>query len=1338
MNRILIVFFLALLASTVAADAPANHEFFEKKIRPVLVQHCYECHNSHNKKKGGLALDYKAALLAGGDSGKVIVPGKPEDSVLIWALRHEYGYEMPKSAPKLEDSVIADFENWVKLGAPDPRLKKPTPEELSKKLPWETVRDQRKRWWSFQPLQKSPPPEVSDQAWAGNPIDRFIYQRLQQEGLSPQPLASPEVLVRRLHLILTGLPPQPEVVQRFVANPSEAAYQDLVDRLLASKAFGERWARHWMDWYRYAESHGSEGDPRIPYVQQYRDYLIRALNADVPYNQLLREHLAGDLLENPRINAELQLNESAIGPAHLRMVPHGFGVTDAYGEQIAFTDNQIDVISKAMLGITVSCARCHNHKFDPISQKDFYRFYGIMVSCRPSTILIDTPEQLNTNREAIRDLKQEVRQAFTKHWLSEVNQLPAWLQQNAEQLKKYQNHTHPLGTWGLLQDAPAEAIPARINQFLKDVKRRRAANAEAIANAEFYVDLRDPKSGGKWYISGNSSASKVSPAGSFALQPQGELAIRGIYPRGIYTHLISDKHAGVFSSNNFKVRGRATFVRAAGEASQLRVPVRNYPRTHGLHPATELKNAQLAWLPAQRKWDYWQGEQVHYELATAKDKLSRPGNEDRSWFGVSEIFAGDRPPQDEGAPLVQLFKNPAAITDRDSLLSAYTQTLRAAILAWGDDRMSDQQAEFLNALVQAGFLTNRVDNLPAGLQELIKRYRELEREIPIPTRAPGVLDAEPVDHPLLVRGNPNQESESVERQFLEIFAERTYTDQNSGRLELAEDLLSERNTLKTRVLVNRLWAYVFGRGLVASTDNFGRLGSKPTHPELLDFLARDFERNGWSIKQALRQLVTSRTFRLSSQASSETLQRDEQNLYLSHYRPRRLDAETIYDSISFLAGREERAVYLPVIRNRLNPFLQTFNAPVPTSTVSSRTHTNVPAQSLAMMNGDLVETAARSWSDRIAHDDSLPTRQAKITAMFQQAYARSPSKPELETLLAFLGEGSENEAAIQNLVAQRKEFQQELDRLQAMRDTLLSPIVDRLQQEIDLRNAQNDTKPIDLKPLARWDFEEDARDAIGDLDGVLKGNAKIESEALILQGGCMLTAPLKKPLKAKTLEVLVQLDRLDQRGGGAMTVQTLNGSEFDSIVYAEARPQKWLAGSDHFRRTNPLDGPREEDAVEAPVHIVIVYDADGTIRAFRNGKPYDKPYRKSDLKIYPANQAQVAFGLRHGTGPARGRMLYGRIHQARLYDRALSAREIAAAANENLKEVVTREMVLMALSPAQREKLSQYEAQIQALSERVAEQARRIAELQANARVRNEYFGIAHALLNSKEFIYVY
>ena len=1056
----------AALSIANVAECGDRFDFFESKIRPVLVQRCYPCHNSIDEQLGGLALDYKGAIEAGGDSGPAIVAGNSEASLLMRVIRHEGDVKMPLDSPRLTDAIIRDFEAWIEMGAPDPRLTKPTNADRKSETDWLHLRNQRANWWSFQPLRQHPVPTVDNTEWNTTAIDRFVYERLQEERLAPQPLAKPEVLVRRLHLILTGLLPAPDLVKRFAENPSSQAYEQLVDRLLASNEFGERWARHWMDWYRYAETHGSEGDPPIPFASQYRDYLIRALCADVPYHQLLREHLAGDLLDSPRINEDLDINESAIGPAHLRMVPHGFGVTDAYDEQITFTDNQIDVISKAMLGLTVSCARCHNHKFDPISQKDFYRLYGVMVSCRPSTVLIDSADKLNTNRTEISTLKSELRATLAEYWLDEATGMairlaespifriaregplkaerPAGFEElqgderrqaeenfQAEQSKldriaAIRETTHPLGAWHSLSEASDSEYPSIVDLQLRELNEIRLANAAAKTNAEYYLDLRDPDTFDQWNVSGNSSVAEISPAGSFVVDTEGDQAIAGIYPRGIYSHLVSDKHAAVLVSHNFIASGSQTMARIVGSGSQIRVPVRNYPLVHGgLHPSSRIDHGKFQWRVATKKWKYWQDESVHYELRTAQECIPRPGKRDRSWFGITEVIAGDDLPlREEGASLLALIDKPQKIASRADLAAAYVRALKRSLLHWRDGEMTDQQAEFLNAFVELGLLTNQVDRMPLELQTLVAKYRKLEKAIPIPTRAPGVIESQPVDQPLLVRGEYKQESAAVSRKFLEVFPSRPYSKTSSGRLELANDIVGPANTLKSRLLINRLWAYVFGRGLVASTDNFGLLGDQPTHPELLDFLALDFEENGWSIKRALRHMVTSRTFKSNSQAAEPSLTHDAQNRYLSFFTPRRLDAEAIHDSINQLAARTPRAVYLPVIRNRLNPFLDAFNRPTPITTVSFRVNTNVPAQSLATMNSERADEAAHDWFDRVASNSELDTPTKRINAMFEQAYSRLPTAAELALCSSYLGESPNNESYVRlaHALLNTKEF----------------------------------------------------------------------------------------------------------------------------------------------------------------------------------------------------------------------------------------------------------------------------------------------------------------------------
>ena len=1047
--------FLVVLAVTVVYPLlglpPEQVEFFENKIRPVLAESCYECHNSVNKSEAGLALDYRDALLAGSDEGAVIVGGKPEESVLIWAIRHQDGFVMPDNGPKLEDAVIADFENWVRMGAPDPRLQKPTQLDLDNAVPWPELLERRRQWWSFQPLQRTSPPQALNREWNRNPIDRFIFSALHDQDLVPQEEAPPETIVRRLHLILTGLPPKAEVVRAFVKDPSEEAYQALVEKLLDSPAYGERWARHWMDWYRYSETHGSEGDPKLPYASTYRDYLIRALNADVPYDHLLMEHIAGDLLPRPRINRELQINESAIAPAHYRMVPYGFGVVDAYQEQITITENQIDVISKAMLGITVACARCHNHKFDPISQKDFYRFYGIMVSNRPGNRNIDTPQKQALHKRTLAGLKPNIRKSMANYWLERVDsavenlasfsfpeskeeeelfkelqkspgspkmELPTdperlrhfWLKREVLQIGKY-HPFYPMRDWLNLPDQELAAAWAdQMENHKKDVVDYDTAKREAT----FYADLRDQKTLDNWYGEGNGLGPKVSPAGSFAVAGEGIYAISGIYPRGVFSHLISDKHNGTLASPYHTADGDRSFMRAVGLNGAIRMSVRNYPLQQGLHPYETAETGFMQWFPL-RKYEFWNEEQVHYQISTIGDKPVR-NSEGRSWFGLTEVIAGKIKLKELGSPLFTVLDDPSTVNDRDSLLNAYKRALRESILAWKRSALSDAQAQFLSAFVRFDFLPNQFDALPARLAALISQYRQLESEIPFPTRAPAMFEGDVIDQPLLVRGDYKQAGEIVPRQFLEVFSNRPYSKENSGRLQLAKDIVSPANTLKSRVLVNRLWAYVFGRGIVATTDNLGRLGKKPTHPELLDHLALELEYKGWSIKTALKQMVSSRAFRSASVAPQDAKERDPDNQYLSYFTPRRLEAEAIMDSVNSMARDNfKRGVYVDIKRNKLHPFLATFNFPIPTTTVSRRDVTNVPAQALSMMNGEFVREAAEDWADNIQKRVDDGPIEALLEAFFIDAFARKPTQIEKFQLAEYHASMEDPETALHNI-----------------------------------------------------------------------------------------------------------------------------------------------------------------------------------------------------------------------------------------------------------------------------------------------------------------------------------
>ena len=977
-----------------------QREFFEAKIRPVLADQCLECHNSIDKKKGGLALDWSQPLRQGGDSGKVIIPGDPDQSLLIQSIRHQAGVEnMPGKAPKLVDSAIADFTSWVSMGAPDPRHTQPTATALKKEVPsWDDVRENRKKWWSFQAITNPEPPKVNNSDWRHNPVDAFVYDSLKEQQLIPGDLADPHTLLRRVSLVLTGLPPSTDDVTTFASSKDPKRYERYVDTLLASKAYAERWARHWMDWYRYSESHGSEGDPHIAFAQQYRDYLIRALQQDVPYDQMMIEHLAGDLLLTPRINEETHINESAIGPAHLRMNPFGYGVVDAYQELVTFTDNQVDVVSKATMALTVSCARCHNHKFDPVSQQDYTRFYGVMISNRPTTIVVDNQEKQRRHVEAIKQLKPQIKKAFATHWLSQIESLEERLQK--VELKE-RDDSDALSPWLQMKEQGPEAFESYWQGLREHVGRVEAHNRKVKEKAAAYYDLRDPKVAAMFFKTGNGSHLSTQPAGSFALKGEGENVFQGVYPAGVYSHLISDKHAAVMGSPRMTVSGNNLWVRAAGQQAKRRYAVRHYPFGGLLHDDHRLSQTLPVW-QSSRKMAIWQGEKIHYEFRTARDVISGPGDE-RSWWGVSEILMSPEAPQRRGAPLSLWVATPPV--DKASLLKAYQTTIQNILNKWMDDIISDDEAEFLGQMLQGNVLNHNIKQLPENVVALVQQYRRLENDIPIPTRAPGVYESDPVDAPFLNRGDHQSEGKAVPRQFLEMFGNKPYSKTNSGRLELAQDIVADNNPLTRRVLVNRLWNYVFGAGLVATTDNFGRMGGQPSHPELLDFLASDFKRNGWSLKKSLKLMVTSRTFKLSSQITAAAREVDPVNKYLSFHTPRRLDAESIYDSLHFVAGQKKRAIYESVIRNRLHPFLTAFNYPVPLSTVSRRPSNNVPAQALSLMNG-LAEDLSGNLLSRVnvKRDVDVVLRE-----LFLRFYAREITASDRTLCQNFLGENPDAE-----------------------------------------------------------------------------------------------------------------------------------------------------------------------------------------------------------------------------------------------------------------------------------------------------------------------------------------
>lgn len=1317
-----------------AAAGAEDFSFFESKIRPVLASSCYDCHAAE-KQKGGLRLDWRDGLLKGGKLGPAIVPGDPEKSLLIQAIAHTHAeLKMPKSGDALSQKTVDAFREWIRSGAPDPRDRPPS-EGAAESGDWAAALSLRKQWWCWQPLKAGDPPPISG---VEHPVDRFLRAALAKSGISPSPPADPGTLVRRASLILTGLPPSAEDVTLFAKDPSDRAWNELIDRLLTSPSFGERWARHWMDWLRYADSHGSEGDPAIPHAWQYRDYLIRALNADVPYPQLVKEHIAGDLLP-PRLSADGTVNESAIGTAHLRMVFHGFTPTDALDERVTFTDNQVDVVSKTFLALTVSCARCHNHKFDAISQKDYYALYGIFANTRPATCDAGAPDSDAAARSRMIALKQEIIQAIKADWKTSFEtleqRLAAWKPATDEQLKEAAGDGHgPLAAWLAMKDISdvqfAEKWPEVSRPALQWLEKHKAWQQSRKGDIPGNWNGRAGTL--TWTTSGHGVATPVASS-EFQIMPEGDQVIASVLAPGYTSSRFSAKDRGVVASSPFKVNGGKLWVRASGSNAGVRYVVQNYPRSGLIYPKSELAGDRPRWI----EWnlDYWKGESIHIEAWTAPDAPIETGSGDHHSFSLLEVAYQETPgpvPPEPGVPLQRFTGahfNPAS---RAELLKGYADTLRT--YATCGQAIADA-SEFTGFFIRAGLLPNSIAELPTAAP-LVAEYRRLEKSLRAALRVPGVMEGGSGDQALYIRGDHRKPSDAVPRRFLQAMDATPYQTTESGRRELAGSITGPGAALSSRVAVNRLWHHVFGRGIVATPDNFGKLGELPTHPELLDWLATRFQQDGGSIKKMLKLLLTSGAFRAQSAPVSEAAATDPENKLLSHWTLRRMEAEVIRDSILKVAakldtaaggppvdgGTPRRSVYVKVIRNDLDPFLTAFDAPVPASTRGKRDVTNVPAQSLTLMNSPLIQSWAGFWADRVTQQSSDTAD--RIRQLYREAFQREPSVEEVLQCEIYL------KTMTGQAELARSEFDTLRDRLTSLAReelTLLEPA----RRSVAEATARQKPNPASIpKALYEWEFSPGLA-GTGEVTLAALGSARVESGALILDGnGHVSSQPLPVTLREKTLEAWVSLDTLDQAGGGVITIQDLSGGTFDAVVFAEKDPRQWVAGSNVFARTQTLGGAAEADAAHQAVHVAITWAGDGTIAAYRNGQPYGKPYKSNGPVIFEAGKSQILLGCRHGN-PEGNRTLKGRIHRARVYDRALSSAEIAATATlEGIS--VSHTAILSALTKEQR---SRYD-ELCAARDEIHRAQDDLKGLEQSA-VARPWSSLALALINTKEFIYV-
>ncbi len=794
------LFLLAPACLPLLAQQP-DAEFFETKIRPVLVAKCYGCHSSKlSSPMGGLVVDTKAGLAKGGASGPVIVPGKPDQSKLVQAIHYTNPQLQMPPTGKLPDNVIADIERWIASGAPDPRVETAGAAPAPAPLKGMSIEDGRK-WWAFQPVNELPAPRVKNAAWAKTKIDRFILAKLDTAGpkhkaLPPSPPAAPRELVQRAYIDLVGYKPTFEEEEAYVNNRNPKAYEELIDTLLASPRYGERWGRHWMDVARFAEDNptGEATNPGYPTAWRYRDWIIDAVNADMPYDRFVKLQLAAD--EMPGVAHDDLRALGYLGAAPVYHKDQRLSYEVIYGFLTDDWDERVDAVSRGILGMTVACARCHDHKFDPIPTKDYYSMAGMFAS----TMRAERPTFA---------VDPKVEERFL------------WIQRRLFDLR-----------------------------YSADLLTNEAST---VVGAKERVD--------KWKAEIESLHQEME-------------GIRGTYPQ-LTQHL-------------------------------------------------------------ERFWTF-------------------------------------PPPRQPGAPRV------AAGGGRR-----------------GGGANPAAKEPFFNSVYDAAQFADGTD-----AHYTFINYKPGEsRELPVMPHGSVTADGPPEPH-----------------HFLTVLSKGDSTSHHgSGRAEFADRIFSDGAPLSARVIVNRVWAWHFGKGLVGTPSDFGTQGEKPTHPELLDDLSARFIAHGWSLKWLNREIMMSAAYRQSSHPRADGDAADSVNALLWRMNPRRMDIESYRDSLLRTAGKlsdvmygpsEEadsptnfrRTVYARISRSRVNGLLREYDFPDPIQTTASRDLTVTSLQQLFLMNSAWIDNLSSTLATSVDTDSDVP---AKIRDLYRKVLSRDPNAHEVALAAAYL------------------------------------------------------------------------------------------------------------------------------------------------------------------------------------------------------------------------------------------------------------------------------------------------------------------------------------------------
>ncbi len=966
---------------------------FKSDVRAVLKQHCVKCHGG-DKTRGGLDLTTRASLLKGGDEGVIVVPGKSMESLLIRLISHLEKPHMPAKNPKLPDTAIQKIAQWIDLGAPydQPLIAKTGPKQGMQ------VTDDDRKFWSFLPLTKPKAPTVKNKTWTNNEIDQFVLRKLEAAKITPNGPANSRVLIRRVYFDLIGLPPTPAEVNAFVKsanhNPN-SALEKIVDQLLASKHYGERWGRHWLDIARFAESHGFEQDYNRPHAYHYRDFVIKALNADMPYDQFVKWQIAGD-----EFAPDDPLAMMATGFLGAGVFPTQLTEKEFESARYDELDDMANTTGTAMLGLTIGCARCHDHKFDPIPTRDYYRFINTFATTIRSEIDLEIDSTETTVAQANWEKAHAPLAAALANF--EKNELPkrftAWAKN------------------------PPKNTAANFDWMILDHLRPKSLDGATFtqqADGSFLLSGKNPATD-RWELT-----AEIQTTGLNALRIEA------------LTHPTMKRNGpGRASNGNIALSDIRVFVAPKKGGQRQSVKLVNPKATHQQNTGDLSVASSIDSDKRKTGWAVDVGG-IGKEQAAVFEFAEPVGFEGGTVLTIEMDFFVNTS-HTIGRPRLAVTSAPKPVAIKGNTRAASLATLLETLRKAGDAeklnakqrtellkifRSQDPEWAKLNAQVQTHLAAKPKPKL-TKVQVTSEGFKPTKHH----------ADGRGFPHfyketYFLKRGDPNQKQGAASQGFMQVLM-RGGKDETAWQIPVPKnartsfrrralanwmtDTQHGAGHLLARVMANRLWQHHLGHGIVSTPNDFGLQGEEPTHPALLDWLASELIANGWRLKPLHKQIVMSATYRQSAAFDPAKIKADPQNKLHWRRTPRRLEAEVIRDSLLQVSGlldtqmhgpgtlderMKRRSIYFMIKRSKLIPSMQLFDSPEPLVSQGNRPATIIAPQALMFMNNAQVREAALALA---AQFEKQPNNASAVSLGYQTVIGRKPTATEIKTISAFI------------------------------------------------------------------------------------------------------------------------------------------------------------------------------------------------------------------------------------------------------------------------------------------------------------------------------------------------